>query len=128
MSESPLKWFQEACADLKKAETMLKQDPDLAAFLAWQSARKALKALEKKSGKRVSTSSLAEILESFPEGKLAGKPVRDAAKYLDLFKGLARHNDLFSSGLTLGPLGPGDARRLIDAARLILNFLEHRIV
>ncbi len=105
----------------------MEEDPDLAAFLAWQAARKALKGLEKKAAKNIGTSSLAKILSSFPEGQMAGKAVREAAQYLDLFKRLAQHSDVFDQGINLGPLTREDARRVIEAAQLIVNFLEHRL-
>jgi len=124
----PSQWFQAAQADLKRAQALLEQDPDLAAFLAWQAARKALKGLEKKACKNIGTTSLYKILLSFPEGQLAGKGVREAAKYLDLFKKLAQHSDVFNQGINLGPLTKSDARKVLEAARLILNFLEHRLI
>ncbi len=127
-SQRSSSWFSSSLADLKKAEELLNEDPDLAAFLAWQAARKAFKALEKKAGKRISESSFVRLLERFPEGQYALKPVKDAALFLDHFRRLAKHDDLFREvNLSLGPLGKEDARRVIEAARLLINFLEHRL-
>ncbi len=127
-SQRSSSWLESSLADLRKAEEMLAEDPDLSAFLAWQAARKAFKALEKKAGRRLSESSFVRLLEKFPEGQFALKPVKDAALFLDHFRRLAKHDDLFQEvNLGLGPLRREDARRVIEAARLLINFLEHRL-
>ncbi len=127
-SQKSSAWLADSLKDLAKAEKLLQEDPDLAAFLSWQAARKAFKALEKKAGRRLSESSLEKLLAQFPEGQLAAKPVKDAARFLDHFRRLARHDDLFREvNLNLGPLGVEDARRVFEAARIIINFLEHRL-
>ncbi|NPA48428.1 MAG: HEPN domain-containing protein [Thermodesulfobacteria bacterium] len=127
-SQRSSSWLASSLADLKKAEELLKEDPDLAAFLAWQAARKAFKALEKKAGRSLSESSFVKLLAQFPEGQYALKPVKDAALFLDHFRRLAKHDDLFQEvNLGLGPLEREDARRVIEAARLLINFLEHRL-
>ncbi len=121
-------WFSSAKKDLSKAQELLQEDPDLASFMAWQAVRRAFKALEKRAGKRLGESSFVKLLQSFPEGKLAAKPVHDAALLLDHFKRLASHDDIFlETTLRLGPLGREDGRRVIEAARTIINFLEHRL-
>ncbi len=127
-SQRSSSWLASSLADLQKAEELLGEDPDLAAFLAWQAARKAFKALEKKAGKSFSENSFVRLLELFPEGQFALKPVKDAALFLDHFRRLARHDDLFREiNLGLGPLSREDARRVLEAARLLINFLEHRL-
>lgn len=127
-SQRPSSWLADSLKDLKKAEELLTEDPDLAAFLSWQAARKAFKALEKKAGRRLSESSFERLLASFPEGQYALRPVREAAKFLDHFRRLARHDDLFREvNIGLGPLTREDARRVLEAARLLINFLEHRL-
>ncbi len=121
-------WFLSATNDLEKAKKILDEDPDLAGFMAWQAARMAFKALEKRVGKRVSESSLVKLLEKFSEGKPVVGKVRDAALLLDHFKRLASHNDLFrESSLGLGPLRKEDGRRLVEAAQILINFLKHQI-
>ena len=132
--EKPLKsqkassWLASSWQDFQKAEKLLEKDPDLAAFLAWQAARKAFKALEKKAGKRLSESSFVKLLTCFPEGQMAMKPVKDAALFLDHFRRLAAHDDLFrESSLGLNPLTKEDARRVLGAAKTLINFLEHRL-
>ncbi|AEH44081.1 HEPN domain protein [Thermodesulfatator indicus DSM 15286] len=127
-SQKPSSWLESSYKDLKRAEELLEKDPDLSAHLAWQAARKALKALERKAGKRVSASSLEELFFKFPEGQNAPRTVREAVKFLDLFKRLAKHEDIFQEvSMGLGPLTPYDAKRVIDAARLVINHLEHRL-
>ncbi len=127
-SQKASSWLADSLRDLDKAQRLLDEDPDLAAFLAWQAARKAFKALEKKAGRRVPESSFERLLAQFPEGQLALRPVKDAAKFLDHFRRLAKHDDLFREvNLGLGPLGREDARRVLEAARLLINFLEHRL-
>ncbi len=96
--------------------------------MAWQAARKAFKALEKKAGKRLSESSFVKLLAQFPEGQIAMKPVKDAALFLDYFRRLAAHDDLFQeTTLGLNPLTEDDARRVLEAAKILINFLEHRL-
>ncbi len=121
-------WFLSATIDLKKAREMLEKDPDLAGFMAWQAARMAFKALEKRAGKRVGESSLLRLLEKFSEGKPVIGKVRDAALLLDHFKRLASHNDLFlESSLGFGPLRKEDGRRLVEAAQILIDFLRHQV-
>ena len=127
-SQRASSWLSSSWKDFARAEEMLEREPDLAAFMAWQAARKAFKALEKKAGKRLSESSFVKLLEQFPEGKMAMKPVRDAALFLDYFRRLAAHDDLFrETSLGLNPLTREDARRVLNAAKTLINFLEHRL-
>ncbi|OAG28643.1 HEPN domain-containing protein [Thermodesulfatator autotrophicus] len=127
-SQKPSSWLASSYKDLKRAEEILEKEPDLSAHLAWQAARKALKALERKAEKRISASSLEELFLRFPEGENAPRSVREAVKFLDLFKRLAKHEDLFLDGsMQLGPLTTHDAKRVIEAAKLLINHLEHRL-
>jgi len=127
-SQRSSSWLASSWRDFERAQELLEKDPDLAAFMAWQAARKAFKALEKKAGKRLSESSFVRLLAQFPEGQMAMKPVKDAALFLDHFRRLAAHDDLFrETNLGLNPLTKEDARRVLEAAKLLINFLEHRI-
>lgn len=127
-SQRASSWLASSWKDFERAQELLEKEPDLAAFLAWQAARKAFKALEKRAGKRLSESSFVKLLGQFPEGQMALKPVKDAALFLDHFRRLAAHDDLFrESSLGLNPLTKEDARRVLNAAQTLINFLEHRI-
>ncbi len=127
-SQRASSWLSSSWKDLTRARELLEKEPDLAAFLAWQAARKAFKALEKRSGKHLSENSLAKILAQFPEGQMALKPVKEAALFLDHFRRLAAHDDLFrETSLGLNPLTKEDAQRVLKAAETLINFLEHRI-
>ncbi|NPB09004.1 MAG: HEPN domain-containing protein [Thermodesulfobacteria bacterium] len=127
-SQRSSSWLASSWRDYERARELLAKDPDLAAFMAWQAARKAFKALEKKAGKRLSESSFVKLLAQFPEGQIAMKPVKDAALFLDYFRRLAAHDDLFQeTTLGLNPLTEDDARRVLEAAKILINFLEHRL-
>ncbi|WP_022852795.1 HEPN domain-containing protein [Thermodesulfatator atlanticus] len=127
-SQKPSSWLETSLKDLKRAEELLAKDPDISAHLAWQAARKALKAMEKKAGKRIAEPSLEKIFLHFPEGKQAPRPVKEAVKFLDLFKRLASHEDIFlETNLGLGSLTQEDARRVLNAAQTLINHLAHRL-
>jgi len=121
-------WLGQAERDLEFAKTAASTGHhEWAAFIAQQSAEKAVKALVQSLHGAVRGHSITEILRKLPPAVGIDEDLLDSAQELDKVYVTSRYPNGFGSGKPGDYFNGRNSRELLDHARRILEFCRSKI-
>ncbi len=121
-------WFAQAESDLEFAKTAASTGHhEWAAFIAQQSAEKAVNALVQALRGAVRGHSITEILRSLPPPVSVSQEVLQSAQALDKVYVTSRYPNGFASGRPADYFNGADSQEFLDHARRIVEFCRSQI-
>src|SRR5271157_1683082 len=121
-------WFAQAESDLEFGKTAASTGHhEWAAFIAQQSAEKAVKALVQALRGAVRGHSITEILRSLPPSVKVSQEVLQSAQALDKVYVTSRYPNGFASGRPADYFNGTDSQDFLEHARRILEFCRSQI-
>jgi HEPN domain-containing protein len=125
MVERSADWIKQAKRNLENAEYELRGGfYEWSCFLSQQASEKAVKAVFQRLRAEAFGRSVAGLLQRLPEGLAPEKGVIDMAKELDRVYIPTRYPNVHPEGAPYEAYTEGDARRLIEFARRIVEYCE----